>query len=154
MEPLGANAAQMDYGAYERSVNQRLGQSYAALLAGRPAQGERIMGQVAGRPRGRSVAHFQLPPGQPATNPDTFPWSGHSAHTREGIVQIFFGCQNVMIYAAEGHVELLLSMDPSGQWQRLTPDAAEELGQWLIRASQGSRLNDTHNGTQQSQQEG
>lgn len=69
---------------------------------------------------------------------------GYHAHTRRNITQIFFGCQNVMIYAAEGHVELLLSMDPSGSWQPLTPDAAEELGQRLLDAAHRARATAGH----------
>lgn len=71
-------------------------------------------------------------------------FAGYDAHTRHNITQIFFGCQNVMIYAAEGHVELLLSMDPSGQWQPITPDAAEELGQRLLDAAHRARATAGH----------
>lgn len=80
------------------------------------------------------------PPGTapvPLNSPSEF--VGFDAYTRHNITQIFFGCQSVMIYAAEGHVELLLSMDPSNSWQPLAPDAAEELGQRLLDAAHVAR---------------
>jgi len=71
-------------------------------------------------------------------------FQGYDAHTRHNITQIYFGCQNVMIYAAEGHVELLLSMDPSGNWQPITLDAAEQLGQRLLDAAHRARATAGH----------
>jgi hypothetical protein len=104
--------------------------------------GGQSLGRVgaAQRPGGyRPLSATALSPGVPPGILQDPALVGYDAHTRHNITQIYFGCQNVMIYAAEGRVELLLSMDPSGNWQPITPDAAEELSTRLYQAARAAR---------------